>query len=262
MKQANDFLEETKTLHKLISGLNENEFDKTTLFKEWTINDILVHLHFWNRAADLSLNKPDEFAEMIKEFFSAVQTGKLRPHENRVIAERGYALMDAWLDLSDKLANDYSRADPKQRLQWAGANMSALTCISARQMEVWAHGQAVFDLLGEDRKEHDRIRNIVILGINAFGWTHEVHSLEKPEVMPFLKLLAPSGEEWSFGEESKTQCIKGSAVDFAKVVTQTRNVVDTHLVITGKDAKQWMAHAQCFAGPPEMPPAPGLRKKS
>ena len=43
--------------------------------------------------------------------------------------------------------------------------MSARSAISARQMETWAHGQEVFDVLGADREEHDRIRNIVVLGL-------------------------------------------------------------------------------------------------
>ena len=31
------------------------------------------------------------------------------------------------------------------------------------------------------------------------------------------------------------------------------------LRIDGPVAQTWMAHAQCFAGPPETPPAPGTR---
>jgi len=42
-------------------------------------------------------------------------------------------------------------------------------------------------------------------------------------------------------------------------VTQTRHVSDTDLRVTGETATQWMAQAQCFAGPPEPPPAPGTR---
>ncbi len=42
-------------------------------------------------------------------------------------------------------------------------------------------------------------------------------------------------------------------------MTQNRNVADTALVVVGEPAKQWMAIAQCFAGNPENPPAPGVR---
>lgn len=261
MEQATHFFEESNVLYTLIAKLDEADYERKTLFKNWSINDILVHLHFWNMSADLSLNKPDEFEAMMKQFFSAIQTGKLRPHENSVIEERGKDLLKLWFKLSKKIENDFSAVDPKQRLKWAGPTMSARTCISARQMEVWAHGQAVFDLLGEDRTESDRIKNIVVLGINAFGWTHQVHKLSLPETMPRVHLKSPSGAEWVFGEEDNSQSITGNAFEFAQVVTQTRNIADTHLKINGDAALNWMSHAQCFAGPPEMPPVPGLRKK-
>ena len=53
--------------------------------------------------------------------------------------------------------------------------------------------------------------------------------------------------------------MEGTASDFCHVVTQNRNVVDSKLRVTGDVAKQWMAIAQCFAGPPVDPPPPGTR---
>ena len=262
MEQANHFLEESKILCKLIEGLDDVDYEQATLFKKWSINDILVHLHFWNLGADLSLNKPAEFDAMMGKFFSAIKTGKLRPHENKVIKERGSQLLELWFELSQKLAGDFSVVDPKQRLKWAGPTMSVRTCISARQMEVWAHGQAIFDLLGKDREESDRLKNIVVLGVNAFGWSHQVHDLEMPSTMPLIKLNSPSGIEWQFGDEASLENIRGEAIEFAQVVTQTRNIADTSLKVVGEGAQIWMKHAQCFAGPPERPPAAGLRKKS
>jgi hypothetical protein len=43
------------------------------------------------------------------------------------------------------------------------------------------------------------------------------------------------------------------------VVTQVRNIADTQLSVTGEAARRWMAIAQCFAGPPNDPPAKGAR---
>ena len=53
--------------------------------------------------------------------------------------------------------------------------------------------------------------------------------------------------------------VQGSATEFCQVVTQVRNVADTSLRVAGPVATQWMRIAQAFAGPPEMPPAPGTR---
>lgn len=262
MQQAHDFLEETEILYKLLGNLDEAEFEKPTLFKNWMINDILVHLHFWNSNAHASLNEPTKFDQVMERFFSAIQTGKLRPYENKVIKERGRNLLEIWYQLSQKLGDDFSNVDPKLRVKWAGPDMSARTCISARQMEVWAHGQAVFDLIGQDRPESDRIKNIVILGINAFAWSYSVHGFVVPNKIPFLKLRAPSGEVWEFGDTSNPDIISGDATEFSQVVTQTRNIADTKLCVLGKTSKTWMQNAQCFAGPPETPPVAGERCKT
>jgi adenylate cyclase len=40
---------------------------------------------------------------------------------------------------------------------------------------------------------------------------------------------------------------------------QVRNIADTRLAVHGEAARRWMACAQCFAGGPEPPPAPGTR---
>ena len=137
--------------------------------------------------------------------------------------------------------------------------MSARSSITARQMETWAHSQAIFDLKGVEREESDRIQNIVVLGVNTFAWTFQARQQTPPGPMPQLVLSAPSGAEWTYGEAQDDNRISGSAVDFARVVTQTRHVQDTALQVSGAVAQTWMANAQCFAGPPNDPPPPGTR---
>ncbi|MGI9350888.1 MAG: TIGR03084 family metal-binding protein [Rhizobiaceae bacterium] len=260
MQQAHEFLGESEILFRLISNLDETDFVKATQFKNWTINDILVHLHFWNLGADLSLKDPDGFTAMFEDLYGALKAGKLRDHENNKIPDRGRELVQIWAEQFRDMGARWSFVDPKTRVKWAGPGMSARTSISARQMEVWAHGQAIFDLLGKDRPEEDRIRNIVFLGVNAFGWSHQVHGIEVPQKMPCLSLVSPSGEVWEFGDGGDS--ISGSAVEFCQVVTQTRNISDTSLELRGEQAKTWMACAQCFAGPAETPPEPGTRYKA
>ena len=262
MQQAKDFLDESEVLLRLVDQIPPEEFRRQTLFKEWTIDDILVHLFFWNQGADLALNDPDSFMKMFEELHAALKAGKLREHENSKVEERGEQLVAVWRDQFRDMGQRWASVDPKTRVKWAGPDMSVRTSISARQMETWAHGQAIFDLMGDERDEGDRISNIVMLGVNAFGWSHKVHGLDIPETMPHLRLKSPSGEIWTYGEAQKENLIEGNAVDFCQVVTQTRNIADTTLNVKGDAAETWMANAQCFAGPPEAPPKPGQRHKS
>lgn len=260
MKQpAADFRAETMALAEVLAPLEAESYTAATQFKSWTINDVLVHLHFWNRAADLSLTDPEGFAALLGRLLPAVQSGGLRPFENAEIPERGPELRALWLEHACDMAARWADEDPKRRVPWAGPSMSLRSSITARQMETWAHGFEVFDHLGQTRRERDRLRNIVVLGVNTFGWSHKVRGLPTPEDIPHLMLTAPSGALWEHGGANGSIC--GPAADFAAVVTQTRALADTALVIEGADAQRWMETAQCFAGPPETPPAPGSRTR-
>lgn len=260
-EQVQDFLDESEALYDAVRGLEDEDFDRETQFKGWTIEDVLRHLHYWNRAVDFASQGEEAFGGLKARVLAAIKAGKpLRAVERKAVPETGKVLRASWIGYARALAKRWENVDPKARLPWIGPDMSARSAITARQMETWAHGSEIFDILGRDRAEADRIKNIVILGANTFGWAHKVHGLPVPKAMPRLVLKAPSGAVWEMGDVSAGK-IAGRAVDFAAVVTQTRALGDTNLDVEGEVAATWMAHAQCFAGPPETPPAKGARFK-
>jgi len=259
MQQARDFGAESAALARFLERLAPGDWERPTGFKGWSANDILVHLHVWNLAQDLALRDADAFRAQVGAMAQAIREGRARSFEAARVAARGPELLRLWADQAADMAVRWEGVDPKRRLPWAGPDMSARSAMSARQMETWAHGLAIWDALGEDRPETDRIRNIVHLGVTAFGWSFKVHGKPVPEALPRLHLTAPSGTIWDYGEDGGPDRISGPAADFARVVTQTRNIADTALVVEGPVARAWMAQAQCFAGPPEAPPAPGAR---
>lgn len=256
MEQAADFLAETQALAGLLAPLPDEAFDEATQFKGWTLNDVVRHLHFWNRAAGLQLTNETELVRLLGAVDGA---GGMRAVERGTVPEAGQALRAAWLRTAGEIADIYATADPKARLKWAGPDMSARSSITARLMETWAHGQEVYDHLGVERVDHARIRNIAHLGVSTFGWTYQVRRMELPPVAPFVRLTAPSGAIWTWGQEGNVNSVSGSATEFCQVVTQVRNLADTKLDVRGPVATQWMGMAQCFAGAAEPPPAPGTR---
>lgn len=260
MEQARDFLTECRVLDAVFDGLPDHAWEHRTQFKGWTLNDVLVHLHFWNRMADLSLNDPDAFGPQLQRTRQGLDSQGFRRFENAEITLRGVPLRTAWRALYLDMADRWGTLDPRQRVRWAGPDMSVRSAMTARQMETWAHGQAVFDRLGLDRSETDRIANIVVLGVNTFGWSFSVHNRAVPDDLPRLELTAPSGAVWTYGDDP-ANTIRGRAVDFARVVTQTRNVADTGLRVDGPVATEWMSIAQCFAGGAELPPSRGTRHR-
>lgn len=256
LQQAIDFRAESQSLYDLLEPQPEAVYQKVTQFKNWTIDDVLGHLHTWNVAADLSLTDEDAFADFLAE---VSQQGMRAFEAARLDGLQGRARLDHWREFYLQMTQRFADADPRRRLQWAGPDMSVRSSITARLMETWAHGQEVYDTLGVVRVNAERIQNIAVLGINTFGWTYQCRDLPPPENKPHVRLRAPSGAIWTWHEPAEDNLIEGLAEEFCQVVTQVRNIADTTLKVTGEVATQWMSMAQCFAGPPATPPPPGTR---
>jgi uncharacterized protein (TIGR03084 family) len=260
IQQAIDFRDESEELHALLEPLKDEDFEQATQFKNWKINDVLTHLHMWNWAANLTLTDSAGFQEFLQQVAEFVAKGSIRDFENQWIKGlKGRALLNEWHTFALAMSDRYASADPKARVKWAGPDMSVRSKISARLMETWAHGQEVYDLLGVERVDKDRIKNIALLGVNTFGWTFMCRGLDVPQPVPYVKLTGPSGDTWEWNEPSDENRVEGNASEFCQVVAQVRNIADTSLEVTGEVATRWMSMAQCFAGPPEEPPAPGTR---
>ncbi len=261
-EQPQDFADESAALHALLAPLGEAALAERTAFKGWALTDIVGHLHFWNRAALLSLAEPGEFQALGAKVIGHLGAGgTLREFERSALdGLAGRTLVDTWHDFARMTAARFAEADPSARVPWVGPDMSVRSAMTARLMETWAHGQAAYDLFGVVRRNADRIRNIAVLGVNTYDWSFRVHGQKPPQPKPHLRLTAPSGALWTWNEPSETDLIEGLAEEFCQVVTQVRNIADTRLVVRGAAATAWVATAQCFAGPPETPPMPGARR--
>lgn len=264
LAEALDFRDECDCIHDLVRDLGEDDFTRQTLFRDWDFRDVLAHLLVFDTAACLTVRDPPGFRTLLGEVLAVLsRRGSMRDHARGWIGDcTARELLGRWRESSLELADLYSGLDPARRVAWAGPDMSVRSCISARQMEAWAHSQALFDALGEERTESDRIRNIAVMGVNTFGWTFSNRKLPVPEAKPWVVLLAPGGSTWNWNDAGEGGLVQGSAVDFCRVVTQTRNLRDTSLEVSGAVALAWMEIAQCFAGAPVDPPAPGARRRS
>jgi uncharacterized protein (TIGR03084 family) len=258
LQQGQDLREEGVALYGLLETLEERDWERVTPFKSWTVSDVIAHLHFSDRLAVLSLKAPDEFLSQAAEMGRAVvdlatytreQLGPQKPDE----------LLRLWNDYFMEMCDLLERADPGLRLKWFGPDMGVRMFATARQMETWAHGQDIYDLLRVRRTNTDRIKNIAVIGIKTFGWTFVNRGLDVPADVPFVRLTAPSGATWKWNEPNQRNRVEGLATDFCHVVTQGRSVADTELQVVGETATRWMAIAQCFAGGPVDPPRPGER---
>lgn len=258
---CDDLLAEHTELAALCATLRAAEWRTATDFHGWTPWDEIAHLLYFDEAALQSVSEPRRFAEEAPRLRAEMDGG--RPIS--AIARERYAHLDgpgllaAWRECCGTLVQRLRPLDPKSRLAWYGPTMSARSFASARLMEIWAHGQDIWDVLGRRRPATARLKHIAHVGATTFAWTFVNRGRPVPAPEPHVELTGPAGECWTWGTPSATDHVRGSAEDFCLVVTQRRNVLDTALACTGSAARSWMALAQCFAGEPADPPAPGTR---
>jgi uncharacterized protein (TIGR03084 family) len=255
---------EVSELANCLSELPEQAFELETSFRKWTINDVILHLYASDFMALASVQAPADYLQLRAEVkrqrdsgLSMIEESRLRfPHP------RGRALLALWQAQAATLGVWLTARDPRDKLAWSGPSMSLRTFATARQMETWAHGQEIYDVLGIERVACDRIANIARLGVKTFAWSFSNRGLPVPPVAPYVRLLLPSGQVCEWGDPGSFERIDGLAEQFCQVVTQVRNVLDTGLSFQGYVARSWMQIAQCFAGAPADPPVPGTRVRS
>ena len=172
-QEPNDFQAESEARSELVDDLTDDDFRRPTLFKGWTLDDVFRHLHLFNVAADESAFEPEKFAVRKEAMLADIAQGKTLAdveagwHDGK----RGLELLAAWRERFRTMGDRWSPENPKRRVTWAGPDMSLRSSITARLMETWAHGQEVYDMLGVERADTDRLKGIAVLGVNTFGWT-------------------------------------------------------------------------------------------
>ena len=259
---ARELLDEYRALDTLCAGLSAEDWQRPTAFYGWTPWDEVAHLLYFDETALQSVQDPAAFAAGAQALSAAMQRGEAISGVARARFGHldGPALLAAWRTRYEALAQALAALDPKARLAWYGPPMSARSFATARLMETWAHGQDIWDLVRRRRPFSPRLQHIAHLGVTTFGWTFQNRGLPVPAVQPHVELATGDGPPWTWGDPASPDRVTGPAEDFCLLVTQRRHRADTRLQATPGAVEQWLAIAQCFAGPPADGPAPGVRQ--
>jgi uncharacterized protein (TIGR03084 family) len=254
---------ETAALVRVLEALDGPSWDVPTPSPGWLVRDQICHVAYFDDAATTALLDPERFAAERDELVTDPEFTDTIVRERRDLAPEELL---AWFAAArERLADEYSRADPSVRVPWYGPSMSPAATVTSRIMETWAHGQDVVDALGDAlgdapgvaRPPTRALRQVAHLGVRAFANSYRTHGRPVPESPVFVRLTSPDRESWEWGEPGAVDRVEGPAVDFCLAVTQRRHLDDLDLVVTGPVAAEWMSIAQAFADAPGPGRAPG-----
>jgi uncharacterized protein (TIGR03084 family) len=247
-----DLADEHADLDAVVAALDEEGWDISTPAEGWAVRDQVSHLAFFDEAATMAISEPKRFSAAAEAAVAVSARGgdPMAEHLGRGRAMTGAELLRWWRSARAGLLGASRGLSVGDRVPWYGPPMSAASFVSARLMETWAHGQDVADAVGAPRRPTSRLRHVAQIGVRARPFSFVVRGLEPPQAAVRVELEGPDGEQWTWDETAEGEEVRGPALDFCLVVTQRRHLADAELVVTGEVARQWMAIAQAFAGPP------------
>jgi uncharacterized protein (TIGR03084 family) len=253
-----DLRAEHDALDAVVGGLTAEQWRLPTPSPGWAVADQIAHLTFFDGTAVTAITEPERFAsetaELIAGFGEGADMDELTIGPMRTLPPAD--LLARWRTGREQLLDAAAHLDDGDRVPWYGPSMGARSFLTARLMETWAHGQDVVDAVGAERPPSDRLRHIAQLGVITRRWSYANRGLDVPEGEVRVELSAPSGATWTWNDDGEAGVVRGPAEDFCLVVTQRRHVDDTTLAVEGAAARDWMEHAQAFAGAATEGPRP------
>jgi uncharacterized protein (TIGR03084 family) len=260
-----DLAAEHEALDAVVAALSDEQWSLPTPSPGWTVADQIGHLTYFDGTATLAIEDPAAFTAQRDALFEAALSGDGSAADDLTLgaarAMAAPALLAAWREGRGRLVAAAGTLTDDARVEWYGPSMSAKSFLTARLMETWAHGQDIVDTaraagVAVERPPTDRLRHIAQLGVITRGWSYVNRGMEVPPGEVRVELHAPSGATWAWGPDDATDAVRGPAEDFCLVVTQRRHPHDTRLEVTGDVARDWLVHAQAFAGAATDGPAP------
>ena len=244
-----DLGDEYEALDRILVAAGDGQWDVQTPSDGWTVRDEISHLAFSEELAGIAATDPDQFASRLQDLLGDLAQAEDLPRQRARDLSAGQ-MLDWWRGARALTLQALRSHGTRDRIPWVVGDMSVAAFATARLMETWAHGQDIVDALKIDRAPTARLRHVAELGVRTRTFSFAIAGRAAPVSDARVALIGPAGDSWVWGPEHTEDRVSGTALDFCLVVTQRRHISDTALVVEGEGAREWMARAQAYAGPP------------
>ncbi|WP_433136313.1 TIGR03084 family metal-binding protein [Actinomadura nitritigenes] len=251
-----DLAEEGEQLDRLVAGLDEPAWRRSTPAPGWTVAHQIAHLTSVFRMAATAAAEPTRFEAMragLSGDFDADVAASMAP----LLDEPPGALLARWRAARDAAATALAAVPAGREVPWLVRPLAPSILACAGLMETFGHGQDIADALGARLERTDRIMHVAGFATLVREFGYQARGLTPPETAFRYELRTPSGARWDVGPEDAGNRVSGPAEDFCLLVTRRRHRADLALTATGTEADRFLDVAQAYRGPAGPGRAPG-----
>jgi uncharacterized protein (TIGR03084 family) len=153
-------------------------------------------------------------------------------------------VIEWWRGGRAKVVEPLSHMGADDRVPWIAGDMSARTFATFRLMETWMHGLDIYQTLGIEVEDTQRIRHVCWLGWKTLPYAFKQAGEHYEPVR--VEVIGPGYAKWVYGPEDADNLIKGSASDWARLVVHRAKPSDIRLKVTGEQAETAIKVARAF----------------
>jgi uncharacterized protein (TIGR03084 family) len=239
-----DLVAEHAAFAGLVSTLTAHQWALPSAADGWTVGDQVAHLADTEEvAADTLSGGPRAFATAVGGFGSAAEFTESGCRRGRALSR--HAVVEWWRRAAAVTVSRLDSADPAARVPW-GVGMSAEVFATARQMEHWAHGLDILDVLGRTVEEPDRLWRVAELGLATLPYAFAIARVRRPPGHTLrLVLTDRAGTTRVLGPPEATDQVEGGLLDWCRVAVR-RHRGGPALGTTGPLAALAVRHARAY----------------
>ena len=230
MSIFDDLGAEQERLAKILSGLDEGQWESASGAQGWTIADVVLHLAQSEEAAAVTATHGT-----LRGGLRAVAGETMDERADAAVrAERapGAEVFARWQRARQASLAAMQAADPDQPVQWMVGTIKPATLATTRLAEHWAHGLDIAGPLGADFPDTDRLKHIAWLAHRTLPYALSLAGEQAAPVR--CELTAPDGAEvWRFGPPDAGSAITGTAGEFCRVAAQRLDPARSGLEASG-----------------------------